>query len=335
MKSYFIFFVFFFYSFTQAQGGFELTGQVSQLSNKAVVFLYDQNQLLDSCQVTNKTFVLRGQLPTAPSDVLLRIKDQEVILEAPLFIGNETLTIHASKSDFPYDIQAVGSRYDLDRFHYMQSIKNKPKEALNELTLQFIRTHVHTPFGLKLFDRAKQGFRKVEIEALLKQVDPNAMHTPAIVSIQKHLQTLDLEPGDSFINFQAFEANKNEFELAQAFDGKQLLLVFSSLSCHWCENTLPILEKMHNKLGDRLRIIAFYMDDDAADVAHFDQKATYPWTSVWDPTRVYQAYMQYNIQATPTFYLFTAQGQLLDKIEGFTPTLDALIEAKLKEEQGY
>lgn len=331
MKSYFFFLVFLLCNLLQAQEGFEITGQFTQLSKKAKVFIHYQDQVLDSCAVKNQVFSLRGQLPPGPNDVLLRVKDGDLILQAPLYIGNEKLTIHASKDDFPYDIQAIGSSYDTDRYHYMQSIKNKPKDAINELMQQFITTHINTPFGIKLFDMAKKSFKKEEIEVLFNQIKPNLKFTPAVLSIQNYLQTLDLEPGNAFINFNAFDVDKREFEFAKTFNGKPVLLIFSSLYCHWCENTIPLLEKMHKKLGNQLNIVVFYMDDEVDDVVNFSNKAANPWISIWDPTRTFSNYMQYNVYATPTFYLFDTQGRLIDKIEGFTAHIDELIEGKLNE----
>ena len=330
MKKYFLLFVTLAYSIVNAQNGFEITGQLKDVSNEAIVSLLYQDQILDSCLIENNQFTLKGKLPLGPNDVLLRVQDDNTTLQAPLFIGNEKVSIQASKEDFPYNIQAKGSLYDGDRLQYMQSIKAKPQETLNDLTLQFIYTHIHTPFGLKLLDLAKENFKKDELRSLLEQVDPSLQQSSAAWSVQQYLQLLDLEPGDSFINFQAFEANQSDFEFSKTFDGKHVLLVFSSLYCHWCTQTLPLLEKLQNQTASALRIVVFYMDDDLDGQGDFSKKSANPWSSVWDPTRTYNSYMNYAIQSTPTFYLFDPKGKLVEKVEGFTPTLDELIQAKIK-----
>lgn len=143
-------------------------------------------------------------------------------------------------------------------------------------------------------------------------------------------QRLDLLKGDDFINFKAFDVNQKEIEFSTAFDGKSVLLVFSSLYCHWCTNSLPLLEQLQQNNKKKLHIVFFYVDDMLDAQADFAQKASYPWTSVWDPTRTFTEYMQYPIQATPTFYLFDAKGKFLTKREGYIENIKQQIEEDIK-----
>ena len=136
----------------------------------------------------------------------------------------------------------------------------------------------------------------------------------------------ELQLGDRFINFKAFDVNQNEFEFSSVFDGKPVLLVFSSLYCHWCTETLPLLEQLQQDKDNRFHLILFYVDDEQDAHADFAQKSSYPWISVWDPTRAFTDYMRYPLQATPTFYLFDATGKFMSKREGYQQDLKEFME---------
>lgn len=135
-----------------------------------------------------------------------------------------------------------------------------------------------------------------------------------------------LQPGNQFINFKAFDVKQKEFEFSTVFDGKPVLLVFSSLYCHWCIETLPLLEQLQQDKRNSFHLVLFYVDDEEEAHADFAQKASYPWISVWDPTRTFTDYMQYPLQATPTFYLFDATGKFVSKMEGYQQDLKEIIE---------
>lgn len=66
----------------------------------------------------------------------MTINNGKDFIYTSLFIGNENITINAKIEDFPYDIKAVGSKYNILNYKISQQKKDlniQRKKLLNEM----------------------------------------------------------------------------------------------------------------------------------------------------------------------------------------------------------
>lgn len=355
-----------------AQNSFEINGRINDIKENAIVYIKTNNSFLDSCYVKNKEYVLTGKLLSEPSDVLLIIKENTQSYEIPLFIGNEKISIDNSLKDLPFNIKTKGSKYDGDRFEYMSKIKevytaedkllaevenhklnntlndsiyasyfseNNPKGILIQLRenyeqeiLRFIKNRPNSHFALRLLNITKEKYNKKELEDLLNQFNKDLQFSYDYTSVKNHLNNYDIEVGDKFIEFEAYNSDNVTVKFSSFFTTDFTLLNFSSMYCHWCEEAKIGLNTIKEKFKTQIQIINFYIDEEPNDVENFLNKKSSNWEIIWDPERkLSKEYMNYKIKTTPTFYLFNKQGYLIKKIEGNTRNFEKIIEETITE----
>ena len=352
---------------SSAQQSFEIKGEVIDLNEKVSVYIKKNEIILDSTYLKNNQFVLKGKLDIEPDDLILIIKSPNQTYEAPLYIGNEKISLKSSINDFPNNIKTEGSKYDGDRFEYMNKItklykqeklfldeleRHKINNTLtdsivntyysneipkgkitlvhenfqNEIT-EFIKTKINSNFALKLLNLSKENFNKKDLEQMLNNFNSNFKYNYDYTSIKNFLNNFDLEENDKFIDFEAYNSEGKTVLFSSYFTSDYVLLNFSSMYCHWCEEAKKSLTDLKKKLGDKIKIINFYIDEEPSESDTLLNQKTTDWEIIWDPERkLSNDYMKYKIQSTPTFYLFDNQGYLIKKIDKNTTKIDQQIE---------
>ena len=278
---------------SSAQQGFEIKGELIDLNEKVSVYIQKNEIILDSVNLKNNQFVLKGKLLTEPDDLLLIIKGQNQIYEAPLYIGNEKISLKSSTNDFPLNIKTYGSKYDGDRFEYMTKItklykqekllldeleKHKINNTLtdsivntyysneiprgkitlvhenfqNEIT-EFIKTKNNSNFALKLLNLSKENFSKKDLEQMLNNFNSNFKYNTDYTLIKNYLNNFDLEENEQYINFEAYNTEGKSVLFSSYFTSDYVLLNFSSMYCHWCEEAKKSLTELKKKLGQVLK----------------------------------------------------------------------------------
>lgn len=347
-------------SFANAQ--FKITGEIEGAPEKSTILIQVNNITIDSTLLVNKKFELKGNLENVPADVLLLVKNDSLFQYASLYIGNENVEMKAHLHDFPFDIKLKGSAYDNERYMYAQldkplqierkvllnkmwALQNKNqwndslqaaywsrKEPLGLITkidnqsdllrLEFIKKNINSYFGLSLLESAKTQINSKLIEDLLNQLEPEFSKTVYFKSIQSHLYNPDLKIGDSYYNFTAYDQNQRSVKFSHYFNGKYVLLDFSTIYCGFCMAAIPALEKMKKEYGDHLEIITFYVDQNIKGFDGLAKKHSPNWAILWDKEgRFSETYAKYKIYGTPTFYLFDPNGKLVKMIDGYSSEL--------------
>lgn len=188
--------------------------------------------------------------------------------------------------------------------------------------LEFIKKNINSYYGLSLLESSKTQIDEKIIKELLNQLNSKFEKTVYFKSIQSHLYNPDLKVGDSYYNFTAYDQNQKPVKFSQYFNGKYVLLDFSTMYCGFCIAAIPLLEKMKEEYGDRLEIITFYVDKNIKGFDGLAIKHSPNWDILWDKEgRFSETYAKYKIYGTPTFYLFDPNGKLAKMIDGYSSEL--------------
>lgn len=359
MKPFLVFLFFIFFSTINAQKQFKITGILEGFDENSIVLIQKQNITIDSCNLNNKKFELKGTLEEVPANVYLIVKSGQTTKYANLYIGNENITLNSKSEDFPYDVKTKGSIYDNERYLFAQKEKlpnierkellskmwdlrdqkkwndslqkqywsqEEPKglivkidENLEKIRNQFIAENINSYFGLSLLETYKTEINNSEIKLLLKKVNPKFSKSIYIKSINSHLNNPDLKIGEKFYDFTAYNQHQKQTKFSNYFNEKFILLDFSTLYCGWCLKAIPLLEKLQDQNMNKLDVITFYVDKNIKGFEGLGKKHSNNWNILWDREgRFSDTYAKYKVFGTPTFYLFTPQGKLLKKFDGYS-----------------
>ena len=107
-----------------AQKQFTISGKLDGFDENALVKISINNAPIDSVVLVKGGYKLEGKLKEVPSSVYITVKNGKDYHSALLFIGNEKITLNATKKDFPYDVKTSGSEYDEMRYKYAQFDKD-------------------------------------------------------------------------------------------------------------------------------------------------------------------------------------------------------------------
>jgi len=324
MKKYFILICILISAIVNAQNNFKIKGKIKGATNTSYIYVKNAEKVIDSCKIENGTFKLNGSINFEPTELTLEIEDRGKKHTGSIFIGNEEATLNATIQDFPYDLKLEGSKYDEDRYTYMQRIKNS--DAEKEMT-QFILDNTNSPYAVRLLNANKEKFSKSEIIEYFKRIESKNFNSNYdYLMLRRHINNFDIEEGAPFFNFQAYDINNQIVAFSESFAGKNVLLNISSLHCKWCSNALPKLEQIAEKNRDKLDVLILYLDKDISDYDTLLKKQSNNWKTVWDPKNEFKEYRKYKINITPTFYLFDSNGKLIKKFDGYSPEIDKIID---------
>lgn len=311
-----------FCTLTIAQNNFKILGKLSGFEEKSLVKIERQNITLDSCYLNNGKFQLKGTFENTPTSTYLIIKNGKDFIYAPLFIGNENITIYAKIDDFPYDVKAKGSAYNILNYNYAQLTKNlniQRKKLINEMfalreqekwndSLQnaywstkepygkvqiidnqldkirneFIEKNFNSYYGLYLMEIYKTEIPKLKLQNYLNNLSPELVSTTYAKSIESHLKYPDLKVGEKYYDFSAFDKNGKKRMFSEYFTHKYVLLDFSTVYCGFCIQAIPDLEKIKKKFNENLDIVTFYVDKSQKGFDDLTQRHNKDWNILWD-----------------------------------------------------
>ncbi|ADQ82037.1 AhpC/TSA family protein [Riemerella anatipestifer] len=353
-------------SLANSQNSFKISGKLKGFKENALVKIDRENIALDSCYLKDGNFKLKGSLKQSPSLVFLTIKNGEEWVYSSFFIGNENITINAEIKNFPYNVRAEGSKYDdlryefitlgkklnFQRNEYLKEIiklreQNKWNDSLqsaywgdteplgkitkidqelDKIQREFITKNLNSYYALHLLEESKTQYSKVELSNLVKKIKPSFRNTIYVKSISTYIKNPDLKIGDKFYDFSAINSKNKKVKFSDFFDGKYILLDFSTLFCGFCQQAIPELEKIKKSQYEKLEIVTFYVDESQKGFNGLLDKHGKDWKMIWDKKgRLSDTYAKYKVFGTPTFYLFNPKGILIKKFDGFYEDLSEQI----------
>lgn len=333
-----------------------IKGNVSGFPDKALVRLYAlSGRVIDSCYIKENKFILYKPFGKEAGPVGFTITEDSIYTSTQLFIGNENINIQGNKNDFPDKVKVVGSlnhnlMTTLD--HNLSDVLKERKNLLAEyLSIRqsgkmtdsikniywgqagsikmlddealfrqkkFIDKNLNSYYSLYLLSILKTEYKKEELQKLVNRLTPIYKKSNYAIAINTSLKNKALQIGDKFINFTAFDENEKSVNFSDYFSEKYMLLDFSTPYCQFCLQAMEPLKKLAQENSTNLEILTFYVDEEKNGYINFLDKGNKPWSVIWDKKgRFGNSYSSYNINGTPTFFLFNKNGILVKIQDGF------------------
>lgn len=146
-----------------------------------------------------------------------------------------------------------------------------------------------------------------EIERLFDRLPPEVKDSPEGREIEDYLSPVKIvRVGDTLPDYEYIDRSGRACRLTE-FLGKTVLLDFWSLGCGPCIKSMPILQELQEKTGDRLEIVSISLDKDAAWKRGHEEHPV-SWTDWRDPSGSSGSIRSFKTRGIPTFVLISPQG---------------------------
>jgi thiol-disulfide isomerase/thioredoxin len=156
-----------------------------------------------------------------------------------------------------------------------------------------------------------------EIERLFDRLPPEVKDSPEGREIEDYLFPVKIvRIGDTLPDYEYIDRTGRACNLSE-FLGKTVLLDFWSLSCGPCIKSMPILQELQEKAGDRLEIVSISLDKDRVWKRGHEEHPV-SWTDWRDPSGYSGSIRSFKARGIPTFVLVSPQGVVQEIQEGFT-----------------
>lgn len=341
--------------------GFTINARVADVSDGTIFYLmnWDDNTVIDSSDVRNGTFYLKGHL-SGTKNLLLHATDSltKEFIYTNLIIGNENVTIAADKSDFPWNINVSGSQSQdiaekFNRIEYQKQqrtkyiresfdgplagtgeeerAKNRIKQvsdSLDETKIELIKTHFNSYAALINFKHYKNHFSSADLTGLYETLSPELKRTAYARAIKTQIEYPPRQIGEAYYDYKSVNQTGDTVSLSQ-INNKYILLHFSSAGCYYSQQSLTELRDIYKRYKDKLEIVKI-SEDISKDVwKQSIERDSIDWTNLWDGNGEYNdAVIKYGTIGTPNYILISPAKIILDKWFGYSP---GTIREKLEE----
>jgi len=301
---------------------FSISGNLSDLSDTAIVRLYDTEDktVIDSSLVKDHTFLLEGNLPKVPRSIVLHIQDKDFNAMEYLYIGNEKLLVKGNLVDFPLKLAVSGSKFQevkskLDKqllalvkrqqektgeikslyesgkwndsiqeiYVGRNGIMQKIEEEKRTIEKKFIKENGNTHYSLYLLNLYKSNFyTDEELLAAYKKINKKLLNSDEARAIKTYLDHPELKIDDHYRDFKALDKKGEAVSFGQFFKGKYILLDFSTPTCGNSMNARAMLQELQKEFPEKLEIISYYTENNKDHFEFFSNPENYPWPFLWN-----------------------------------------------------
>jgi len=336
-----------------AQDALHFKGNIKGIPNDAKVSFHSDS-VEQEIEVTDGKFDVYIPLK-GPESVYLYVKHQDSFKYAIFYLGNEEVWIEGSVEDFPLNLQAKNSKHDALRYQEYLLTKDlkaqmdeledeadelmeggadrdslyevymgvpsgkitKVRQQLKVKEFDFIREHINTDYGRFLLKFNTTDFTTAQFKTLVEAVAPAYKDTKEIQFIQALVDYPALQKGDEFYDFKALDNKLEQVNFKSFFDGRYVLLDFSTWFCGYCHRAAPLTAEMAEQLEDKLNYVTYYVDNDEDSLALYfglkDNKGTLLWNKEGQFNSTLAKYRQ---TGTPHYVLFDPKGKVVEVFEG-------------------
>lgn len=330
---------------------FSLKGSI-QGFNGGRAYLYTshpENRLVDSCDVKNDSFILKGRLEksmrgflfvrhsngidAAMSDMYLQPGDMGVDFKAD---GRRYIATY-SNAPLQAEYEAL-----VDEFKGSEAYK-KYKQASDKVQKEFLEKNSASPklqaqqcealfaaFEYLLNEKGRSkseamtsllndysGLLTIEqLETLCKRMDASLQDSYYLTILRKYIaEEQKVATGKLAINFTAKDLNGKEHSLSD-FQGKYIFLEFSASWCSWCKKEIPFIRKAYETLKDKnIVFITLMMDDKRERWVSDVEKYNIEWLNLSDLKGIRNSEIakNYNVSAIPASFVINPDGIIIDR----------------------
>jgi len=330
---------------------FEIRANITGFSNGAKFYLTDPelNTSIDSAVIQNDHFVIKGHLDDAPKSLWVTRQADGHYYYVTLLIGNETVDIKGDIKDMPYNMTVTGSKTQ-DEHNLLLSQTGPLYNKRNELVEQtraltgdsakikskeiwkaigkidsttyvvqknFIVQNLNTYEALYQLFFIRGAF-KDSLQQMYNSLKPEFKRSTLGQRIATYLKVGDkLKEGDKFADFEAIDPNGKKHRLSD-FKGKYILLDFSETYCGPCIQSVPDMQNIVKKYGDKMTVITF-SGDRSKGLWLLGVKRDKPnWLSLWDGKGIYgETPLKYGVTGFPDFIVIDPDGKIVNNWMGY------------------
>lgn len=246
------------------------------------------------------------------NDAYIDVIDEMGKLEAKLQDSEQT----------PEERQMLQQSYD--------SIRN----VYNNLSISTLAKLPVDEYWMEMFDMMTMSVRHfgsahpkyAEFVELYNRMSDADKATPAGKRITLSINGKTLAVGDKYIDCDLFDVEGNSHHLAE-YQGKWMLLEFSSSSCGPCRMLTPVIRYFYDiGVGKNLEIIT--LTEDPKDIYKEMVATDKPANPLWNNQDL-TLFPTYKIAGLPTFYLISPDGTIAGRWDGLDlqRIVDAIITA--------
>ena len=323
---------------------FKISGEIEGADNQSLVLAksdYSGRWIAVDSTRTNSSgkFTIKGEAPASPEIYRLSLGDKFIYFPIDSI---ENLTINSSVKNFGTEFTVEGSETAVNMAAFekeLQSLdtydstkvanfkRNVFNKYLRESKGSIIGYYVLTKIvdGKPLYDAANKAdaryyaavatsfdqFRPQDPHAeMLRQVSLNAMrHHNTGLGKKRVIEAEEI----SMIDIDLPNENGKNVKLSSLVGkGKKVVLIFSLMTAEDSPQLNIALNELHKAYGGNVDFYHVSLDGD--QYAWRDAARNLHWTTVIDPAGMTSdALRRYNVGVVPTFFIYSADGNLTDR----------------------
>ncbi|MGG5505817.1 MULTISPECIES: TlpA family protein disulfide reductase [unclassified Myroides] len=355
---------------SMAQEKLHIKGKLKGLTEDARLFLVSGNQEEEIAK-QGENFEIELQLIEAPATVYLLVSDASGHKNTRFFLGNEAVVIEGSMDNFSQDIRAINSKNDQLRYeNYLASralrlegnkiqqeamdLWNQGKRdsiqyiyynqveplgkmtkiyrQVNQIDYVFIEKHINTPYGRAMLQYVKDRYTEDQLRHLLNLVKPKYKQSKEVLYLDALVNYKQLELGDSFYDFTALDHKGNTVAFSDFFQGKPVILEFSTIQCGACQEAAPHTSKLAEEVKDKVTYVTYYVDDGEEAMQMYYELKGSKGIMLWNKEgRMSLMNAKYKIEGTPSYIFFDAEGKVAHIEVGYeTGVFEQMVKTWLK-----
>lgn len=314
------------------------------------------NRTQDSTYIKGDSFEFLGEASEIPKSLVLYIPLEKEAKFSYLLIADEDIVVEGDIKDFPNSLKITGSvhqdlktNYDNRIAAYNLKIDEKQKEIQDlkqqkkwndslykiyiaengilskidnqktEEEKRFISQNLNTYYGLQILYYKKSNYTDKQLRKIFSKFNKKLQASENGKAIQTYLNSPAIKKGENYIDFQAVDKTGSTQRFSDFFDGKKYVLIdFSTPTCPNSKAAVPMLKKLNKKHDERLNIVTFYTENRKDHFDYLAKLESSNWKFLWtEKGKDGFPYTRYRINSTPTYYLFSPDGKLIERWSGF------------------
>lgn len=323
----------------EIDGAFTLNGEIEQIENGSWVFLKLDNQIIDSTQVSDNKFVLKGNVEH-PKQFFLFLTNSPN--QTRLWLEPGTITFKAKDGAFG-QAQITGSLTQQEQDHLnalvkdyryrrdsltnilrvpdsSDSLKESARAALKviyashlQIEQEFIQEYPNSYVSIFLLDLFATTLGREKIKAMYNLLDEHlktssyGKNVDRFITLNKNLQV-----GDQYVDFAMANENGQLVKLSD-FRGRLILLDFWASWCGPCIEEYPALKEAYDKFKDQgFEIVSLSQDASKTRWLKAIEEHSLNWINLWNEQgNKADPYLIYRISGIPDNFLINDKGVIV------------------------
>lgn len=234
-----------------------------------------------------------------------------------------------SEENYSKVIAEIYSTYEIESAKISECFKNHPEKKdsliniynqLEKITNQKNRAaavkYASLPSGLQRLFMVRLSISKDTLLSILKNLPLEVQESNYGKSLLQHINSEQVEEGNKYYDFEAFDADGNKFRLS-SLEGKNILLLYGGLGCI-SDDDRHFLKQFYNETHrDKLQVVIYWPCSSLEQLKGIKAKYLVDYLFVSDFLND-QSLMKinYGAQATPTCFLIDKEGTVIIKSVG-------------------